>query len=124
MGRNGLIAFLIGCFLFQPTLFRGDDLSKSCPSGACRSSGAHFPRVIYAPDPEYPERALKDRRKGNIMIGMVVGADGLPRDLEVMRSLAPELDRAAINAVKRWKFVPGDKNGEPVAMKITVELTP
>jgi protein TonB len=92
----------------------------------CRGKGKDAPgcitppRAIYAPDPEYPTRARKENVRGFVVLQIVVGADGLPRD-KVARS-NPELDEAATDAVKKWRFSPATKGGEPVAVQINVEL--
>ena len=57
------------------------------------------------------------------MIKMVVGVDGLPRDIKITRPLSADLDESAINTVKKWKFAPGTKDGEPVAVQIVVEVS-
>jgi protein TonB len=54
---------------------------------------------------------------------LVVGSDGLPRDVKVSRSLSPEFDEAAIDTVKKWKFAAGTKDGKPVATRLNVEVT-
>jgi TonB family protein len=56
------------------------------------------------------------------LLDLVVGTDGLPRDIKVARGLTPELEKSAIDAVKQWKFVPAAKSGHPVAVLIKVEV--
>ena len=51
---------------------------------------------------------------------LVVGADGLPRDVAVKAPLSPALDAAAVDAVKKWKFSPATRNGKPVPVAIAV----
>ena len=53
---------------------------------------------------------------------MIVGADGLPRDIKVAQSLVRGLDEEAIKAVKQWRFQPSLKDGQPVAVQINVEV--
>ena len=54
---------------------------------------------------------------------MVVGSDGLPRDLKVVRSVGLGLDEKALEAVRTWRFEPGRKDGQAVATQIHVEVT-
>jgi TonB family protein len=54
---------------------------------------------------------------------LVVGTDGLPSDIKVDRGLTPELEKAAIDAVKKWKFTPANKDGHPVPVQIKVEVS-
>src|ERR1700733_16210630 len=50
------------------------------------------PRAIYSPDPKFPKKARKGHKKGEIVFSLVVGEDGLPRDIKFMRGVRPELD--------------------------------
>jgi protein TonB len=53
---------------------------------------------------------------------VVVDEKGNPRDLKVMRPLGLGLDQKAIEAVEKWKFRPGMKDGKPVAVQATIEV--
>jgi TonB family protein len=94
----------------------------------CRGKGKDAPHcvtpphAIYAPDPEYPARALKEHVRGFVTLQMVVGVDGLPRDIKAVRS-DRELDAAAIDAVKKWRFSAATKDGQPVPVLISVDVT-
>jgi periplasmic protein TonB len=110
----------------QPLLLLGQEEStKSVPEKVYRAVGGDVraPRAIFDPEPEYIEKAHKERQQGTVLINMVVGSDGLPREVKVYRSLSADLDESAVNAVKQWKFAPGTKNGEPAAVQIVVELS-
>jgi TonB family protein len=84
--------------------------------------GVSAPRALYAPDPEYSEEARKAKYQGTVVLYVVVGPDGRPRDVKVSRSLGLGLDEKAIEAVKSWKFDPARKDGQPVAVQISVEV--
>jgi TonB family protein len=49
--------------------------------------------------------------------------DGKLHDLRVVRSLDPGLDAEALKAAAQWLFAPGTKDGQPVQVMVTVELT-
>ena len=84
--------------------------------------GVSAPRVIYEPDPEYSEEARKAKYQGVCVLYLIVGADGKPRDVRVLRSLGLGLDEKAIEAVRQWKFDPAMKDGKPVAVEVSVQV--
>jgi TonB family protein len=84
--------------------------------------GVSAPRPIYSPDPEYSEEARKAKYQGTCVLGLIVGPDGRPRDIHVLRSLGLGLDEKAIEAVKNWRFDPAMKDSKPVAVQISVEV--
>jgi periplasmic protein TonB len=84
--------------------------------------GVSAPKATYAPDPEYSEEARKAKYQGVVVLTLIVGADGVPRDIRVTRSLGLGLDEKAIETVKTWKFDPGTKDGKPVATYANIEV--
>jgi len=116
---------VVAAFAQPLLLLCQEESAKPAPEKVYRVIGGSVkaPRAIYAPDPEYTEKARKERQQGTVLIRMVVGSDGLPCDVEVYRSLSADLDESAVNTVKKWKFAPGTKDGEPVAVQIIVEIS-
>jgi protein TonB len=91
--------------------------------GAYRvGGGVSAPRALFAPDPEYSEEARKAKWQGTVVLWVIVGPDGRPRDIKIQRSLGMGLDEKAIEAVRQWKFDPAKKDGQPVAVQINVEV--
>jgi TonB family protein len=80
------------------------------------------PRAIYNPDPEYSDEARKAKFQGNVVLSLVVDPLGHVRDIHVARSLGMGLDEKALEAVRKWKFEPGMKDGYPVAVQVNVEV--
>ena len=80
------------------------------------------PRVIFKLDPEYSEEARKAKFQGNVILTFVVDAEGRARNIRVARSLGMGLDEKAIEAVRKWKFEPGMKDGIPVAVMVSLEV--
>ena len=92
--------------------------------GAFRvGGGVSAPKAIYDPDPEYSEEARQAKYQGTVLLWIVVGADGKPRDIRVERSLGMGLDERAIEAVKQWRFEPSLKDGHPVAVQVNIEVS-
>ena len=46
----------------------------------------------------------------------------MAKDIKVVRPLGLGLDEKAIEAIKKWRFRPGVKNGKPVAVLVTIEV--
>ena len=84
--------------------------------------GVSAPKEIYSPEPEYSEEARKVKHMGVVVLRLVVGPDGVPRDIHVVRTLGLGLDEKAIEAVKMWRFEPGKKDGKPVATIANIEV--
>jgi protein TonB len=84
--------------------------------------GVSAPRAIYDPDPEYSEEARKAKHQGTVLLWIVVGPDGRPRDIRVQRALGMGLDEKAVAAVRTWRFAPAMKDGHPVAVEVNIEV--
>lgn len=85
--------------------------------------GVSAPKTLFAPDPEYSEEARKAKYQGTVLLWLVVGPDGRPRDLRIVRSVGMGLDEKALDAVRTWRFEPARKDGQPVAVQIQVEVS-
>lgn len=84
--------------------------------------GVTAPRAIYAPNAASNKKERTAENPGVCVLGLVVGADGKPRDIRVVRPLAKESDKRAVEIVRKWKFEPATKDGVPVAVLINVEI--
>jgi TonB family protein len=80
-------------------------------------------RALSAPDPQYTEEARRDKFRGRVLLCVVVGADGRPRDVWVARPLGHGLDTSAVETVKNWEFSPALKDGVPVAAVVGIEAS-
>ncbi len=75
--------------------------------------------------PSYTADAMRAKVQGTVWLECIVMPDGTVGDVRVTRSLDSVfgLDQEAIKAARQWKFVPGMREGEPVPVLITIELT-
>jgi TonB family protein len=87
--------------------------------------GITYPRVLNHIVPEYTEEARQKRISGNVLLECVVGTDGTVSDVRVVRSLDQTygLDQAAIDAARKYRFAPGTKDGVPVPVAVSIEMT-
>jgi len=94
------------------------------PQGVYRvGGGVTAPRAIYAPSPEYTDKARKAKINGTVVLSLIVTPEGEARDVRVTKSLTVDLDIKAVEAVRKWKFKPATKDGQPVAVQISAEAT-
>lgn len=84
--------------------------------------GVSAPQLVFKVEPEYSEEARKAKFSGTVVLFVVVDEKGNPRDLKVVRPLGLGLDEKAIEAVTKWRFKPGYKDGKPVAVAATIEV--
>ncbi len=96
--------------------------TRSQPRDVYLENGVTAPRLIYKEEPEYSETAREAVVDGTVMVSLMVDPDGTPRDLKVIRPIGFGLDEKAIEAVRRWKFKPGVKDGLPIAVPTKVEV--
>jgi protein TonB len=88
-------------------------------------SGIVNPRLVREVKPQYTADAMRAKIQGTVLLECVVLPDGSVGKVDVVKSLDPTfgLDAEAIKAAKAWRFVPGTRFGEPVAVLVTIELT-
>jgi TonB family protein len=85
-------------------------------------NGVSPPRAVYQPEPEFSDRARQAKFQGVVTLGLVVDRDGIPQNIRVLSPLGAGLDEQAVHAVATWRFKPAEKDGEPVAVEIAVEV--
>jgi TonB family protein len=87
--------------------------------------GVTTPSVVRGVKAGYTAAAMEARIEGRVEMTVVVLADGTPGEVKVTESLDKEygLDDQAVGALKQWLFKPGTKDGKPVAVRVTVEMT-
>ncbi|RDZ28356.1 energy transducer TonB [Lysobacter silvisoli] len=77
-----------------------------------------------SPEPEYPATALRRGEGGEVVLRVNVGSDGVPGEVDfARRSASRDLDRAAQDAVRKWRFTPATRNGKPVPAVVEVPIT-
>lgn len=85
-------------------------------------NGVILPRVTYQSDPEYSDMARRLKRNATIVLLLVVDREGSVSQVAISKPAGLGLDEKAVESVSSWKFKPGAKDGEPVAIQITVEV--
>jgi TonB family protein len=79
------------------------------------------PKVEHRVDAKYGEFAVRDKVQGTLQLRVVVDAAGVPRRIVVSRPLGYGLDASAVEAMTKWRFAPGMKDGSAVVTGMAVE---
>jgi protein TonB len=102
--------------------------SAPAPAAAAAPREAVSPpdfRVAYLrnPSPAYPAAARRSGEEGTVMLRVLVGTEGAPREVVLERtSGSPALDAAALATVKNWRFLPARRGGEPQEAWVLVPI--
>jgi periplasmic protein TonB len=83
-----------------------------------------LPEVVKRVSPKYPKAARKHGDQGTVYVRALVKKDGTTVQVMVPsgRGVTPELDKAAVEAVSQWTFVPARSKGEPVAVWVVIPV--
>lgn len=93
------------------------------PQGIVRiGGGVQEPKKIKDVRPVYPPIALSARVQGIVIMEIVIDTEGAVFDAKVLRPVAL-LDQAALDAVREWRFMPTELNGQRVPVIMTVTMT-
>ena len=102
----------------------GDDGNMG-GGGLRPGSGVTAPIPTFVPKPQYTADAMRARIQGSVWVECVVQTNGICSDTKVVRSLDQMfgLDQEAMRAARQFRFRPGTRQGEPVAVLVTIELS-
>jgi protein TonB len=75
------------------------------------------------PQPVYPLMSRRMREQGEVVLRVFVTAQGDPREIQLKKGSGfARLDRAAQEAVHRWKFIPAKRGNRPVDAWVNVPI--
>ena len=80
------------------------------------------PVPVKTPPPDYPEGMKRQGVSGVVAVSIVIDEKGAVVSATVAKSSQTEFEAPAMDAVKKWKFKPAQKDGAPVKMKVTVPI--
>ena len=107
-----------------PPLASRPTTAPTAPSpSASRGLPASVPIPISQPQPRYPRAALRAGIGGTVRVVVDVGPDGVPTSVSLDQGSGNrELDRAALEAVRRWRFRPASAGGRPTVSRVVVPI--
>jgi TonB family protein len=118
IGIGFLVLPLIALFCASP---QTGQHTSNCPTAPVRPGGdVSLPVAIHRVEPEKPAGVAET---GRVILEMVIGTDGSPRDIVVLEAPHPELGRVSVEAARNWKFRPAMCHGAPVATIFNIQVT-
>ena len=105
------VATGMGAAAQQPQIYKAGD------------KGVTNPVIVSEKKPSYTAEAMRAKISGSVEMTAVIDTGGKPTGISVVRSLDPGLDKNAIEALSAWRFKPATKEGKPVPMLVTIEMS-
>jgi protein TonB len=97
--------------------------AASAPKAESFTEANYRANYAFNPKPEYPRIARSRGWQGKVLLRVRVSTAGTSENIAVHRSSGHEiLDESAIEAVKKWKFVPARRGDTPVASSVVVPI--
>lgn len=119
----------------EPEVLPTDDWEIGIPDGPPEPQGDTIARVgqvgVEPPvftkkvQPKYPERAIKIRLQGYVILEAILRKDGSVDDIKVLRGLGKGkfgFEEEAAAALRSWEFLPGKVNGNPADVRMTLKI--
>ncbi len=91
------------------------------PRPAQALAPSSVPQPISRTQPKYPAEAMRRNETGTVVVRVEVDTDGTPKDISIARSSrSRSLDRAAMGAVRQWRFRPAQRDGQAIVASVDV----
>lgn len=106
----------------QPAMPVADSAAGSAPVTLAPGEQP-VPLKGQTPPPGYPSAALRRGESGTVLVRVEVDTAGMPAGVAlVQRSGSRDLDRAAMEAVRGWRFQPAQRNGQAIAASLVIPI--
>ena len=119
----------------EPEVLPTDDWEIGIPDGPPQQNTDSIARVgqvgVEPPvftrkvSPKYPDRAVKIKLQGYVILEAILRKDGSVDDIKVLRGLGRGkfgFEEEAISVLKRWEFLPGKVNNNPADVRMTLKI--
>lgn len=80
------------------------------------------PKPVSRMRPEYPAELRATGIRGEITMSFIVDRDGSVRDVKTVSASHPGFEKAATEALEKWKFEPGQKDGKAVKTRLQIPI--
>jgi TonB family protein len=84
--------------------------------------GVSAPKLVSSAPPIFPPGHAEKNYSGICVVSLVVDASGFPERVNIVKSLGPDFDRSAMDAVKQYRFEPAIFKGQPVPVSVKLQI--
>ena len=106
-----------------PVLPSGPSAATTTQNAPAIAGNNTSPVPTSRPPPIYPQEALRRRIGGTVRVQATVATNGSVERMDIAQSSGNRyLDRAAMEAVRRWRFTPAMRNGQPVSATVVIPV--
>lgn len=107
------------------------DLAVSCLSigpgsetaSIFKTAGVTIPACVHCPDPQYTDEARRAKAQGSVTFDVVIDEQGRAKRITVLKGDKFGFTARAVSAIKTWEFKPAMKDGKPVPVCVTIEVS-
>lgn len=122
-----IIGFLVGRMHMPvreepPLLKKRGWVEQKAPRQDSTTPSLPTPEPVQMVKPVYPETAREKGIQGTVFVRVLVDTTGSVRETEVFKSAHPELDSAAVRAIRQWEFSPSRYMDRPVPQYVCVPI--
>jgi len=114
----------VGSFGEPGAFLSANPLPPKPPDRDFDPAGFVYPKEISRKTPKFPEGARWFRITGTLVVDVMITENGTVSSPRVVTPLpAPTLSYAALEAIRKWRYEPGTRDGTPVPVPLTVKVT-
>lgn len=104
-------------------LARGANVPENDETRVFKIGGSvQRPEAVFTPAPEFPDRANYENSQGIVILNVVVDRSGKVQNIRLVRPAGMGMEEEAVATVSKWRFKPAQREGEPVAVEMNIEV--
>lgn len=97
-----------------------DGPTLKVPEITVTEQGMTAPRPKNQVKPTYPKNARRAQKEGKVVLQATIGLDGIPKEIVALTELGFGFEQAAIDALKKTRYFPAEKNGKKVKGRFNI----
>jgi protein TonB len=96
--------------------------AMALPTASSADSRVEPPVPVRIVSPSFPNDLHDKGISGVVMVNVLIDTQGNPQDLKVAKSSNSEFEEPALEALKKWKFKPAERDGSIVALRVVIPI--